>query len=186
MSAAAEDAARLTEAKALWDKWWHPLGTSANMIEDIAAALTAAAQTSRRDDERRKWEEQCVAHQVNAFGWMSQHDALLGFIQNRPEFLRALIDNDPRPPAPKPADVSELREAARREMLNKCIVALRALAAAPQPAAPQDEQRPHDYEGAVCKVCGGKYGPAAPTWCPAPHPAEWPHGYRHDAPERAP
>jgi hypothetical protein len=41
-------------ARAIWRKWWHPDGTSANMIEDIAAALTAAHARGAIDEKQRQ------------------------------------------------------------------------------------------------------------------------------------
>jgi len=54
-----------------------------------------------------------------AFGWARCHDALLGFIQQRPSVLRELLDHDPRPPFPSPDRSRDALAAAERAVRIK-------------------------------------------------------------------
>lgn len=72
--------------------------------KDVAAALVEAAAAGRSPED-----------QMLAFEWMRAHDKLLSFIQARPEWLKELIDNDPRDKMPSPADLpNAIAEAEKR------------------------------------------------------------------------
>lgn len=57
-------------------------------FEDRAKSLARSFAAAR--------EEGRVECQALAFSWMRKHDALLGWIQQRPTILKELIESDPR------------------------------------------------------------------------------------------
>jgi hypothetical protein len=92
------------------------------MVELIVAALTeehVAAERAGAEKTCAYYEERAVTDYALAEGWRRCHDALLGFIQQRPEVLGELLNNDPRPPSPSPERGEQMVTALRREGAEK-------------------------------------------------------------------
>ena len=85
--------------------------TPENYLEWQAATIISKLQAEVERD-KLYWNGRCVDLQVNAHGWMNAHDQLLGFIQSRPELLKALIDEKFAIKYPSPADVPEILQRA--------------------------------------------------------------------------
>jgi hypothetical protein len=83
-------------------------------------AIAAAREEGRREEEQLHVQTTMLAHR-----WMAAHDALLSWIQNRPEILRAFIEDAPHIDLPKPADLPEAigkaKEEGRREERAECV-----------------------------------------------------------------
>lgn len=110
-------------------------------------AASAIESLSERAD---KLQERSLDNQRLAFGWMEQHDKLLGFVQSYPEFLAKLIESDPRGPSPSPVDRTEDQK--RAERLEAEIQDARSLAFNWLPNKTMDDGRDDLLEAQLAKA----------------------------------